>query len=62
MTTSIVQIAYPLHQCNSNKKLSYRRDSARLRSSRHSPLFKVTDIVTNKNHVCRLKVVKMQWH
>jgi len=35
-----------------NKKLSYRRDSAHLRSLRHSRSFKVIDFDTNGKPVC----------
>jgi len=35
-----------------NKKLSYRRDSAGRRSLRRSWSFKVTDVSTNRKHVC----------
>jgi len=35
-----------------NKKLSYRRDSARRRSLRHSRSFKVTDFDDNQKPIC----------
>jgi len=40
-----------------NKKLIYRRDIARRRSSRRSRSFKVTDVITNRKSVCNLLLV-----
>jgi len=42
---------------NSDKKLGYRRDSARRRSLRRSRSFKVTDVSTNRKLLCNYLLI-----